>query len=371
MSTAKIFKYLKINVLDCSNNTASTSTCLPTSSLTDYLLTHPNFNFHIYFVNGLINPSNPQEITYYLEDRNYVPFNMNFGGEVNLYMSKYSVTTDEEILPYNSIRTSEGGIVNYVGQYIASRKFGNLFASINIKKSSLSMDIVRQYTKLDSTLSYIGGLFGFIIIFFVFMKVYTEYCYEVDMGDQLYYYDKNDPLHSEKFHFFTFIAYVFYNFLNMLGCDIQWKLMKKYGECREEIQKQFGICFLMKRLIFLERSLRVLFEDHQFKGLHMHEKLTLKEAEELRSFYKLRDQLQGICIEEFAETDQIEKHASKKNSDQSGIMNATENILENNEEIQLEESFNFEAEYKRASFPEKSIIKRNKSEVEMSKNNPP
>lgn len=95
----------------------------------------------MYFVNTLINPSNPDEISYYLEDRNYVPFNYNYGGEVNIFVSKYSIMTDEEILPYNSVRTSQGGVVNNVGQYIASRKFGPLFASINFRKSSLSLNI--------------------------------------------------------------------------------------------------------------------------------------------------------------------------------------------------------------------------------------
>lgn len=47
----------------------------------------------------------------------------------------------------------------------------------------------------------------------------------------------------------------------------------------------------MKRIVFFERSLRILFEDHQFKGLHMHQKLTLKEAQELKSYYQLRDKL--------------------------------------------------------------------------------
>lgn len=138
-----------------------------------------------------------------------------------------------------------------MGQYIASRKFGTLFANINFKKSSLSLNIERQYTKLDNTLSYIGGLFGFIIIFFVFMKIYTEYCYEIEMGDRLYYYDKQDPLDSDKFNFFTFIGYIFYELIKAIGCKPDWNLMKKYGECREEIQKQFDICFLMKRIIFL------------------------------------------------------------------------------------------------------------------------
>jgi hypothetical protein len=37
----------------------------------------------------------------------------------------------------------------------------------------------------------------------------------------------------------------------------------------------------------------VLLEDHQFKGLHMHEKMTLREAQELRGFYRLRDKVRG------------------------------------------------------------------------------
>lgn len=74
---------------------------------------------------------------------------------------------------------SQGGIVNYVGQYVPSRKLGPVFGSINIKKSALSMDLVRNYTKLDTTLSYVGGLFGFLMVFFIFMRVYTQYSYEV------------------------------------------------------------------------------------------------------------------------------------------------------------------------------------------------
>jgi hypothetical protein len=109
--------------------------------------------------------------------------------------------------------------------------------------------------------------------------------------------------------------------------------MKKYSECREEINEQFDISFLMKRVIFLERSLKVILEDHQFKGLHMHQKLTLKEAEELRSFYKIGEKMEDICIEEVPETEQIEKNGSKKSSsDNSAVMNMTENIFENSYE---------------------------------------
>lgn len=177
-----------------------------------------------------------------------------------------------------------------MGQYIPSRKFGQLFGSINLKKSALSMDLTRSYTKLDSTLSYVGGLFGFLMVFFLFMRVYTQYSYEVEMADRLYSYDRNDPLASQRFHFATFLLYALYRVARWFG-EVKWKSMAKYHECRQEIQKQFDVCFLMRRVIFLERSLRVVLEDHQFKGLHLYEKMTLKEARQLRKFYKLRDRI--------------------------------------------------------------------------------
>jgi len=86
-------------------------------------------------------------------------------------------------------------------------------ASLELRKSSTSMNIIREYDKLDTTLSYIGGLFGFLMIAFIFMQIYTEYSYEIEMGDRLYHYDKHDPLNSKNFNFITFIGYLFYSLL--------------------------------------------------------------------------------------------------------------------------------------------------------------
>lgn len=82
-------------------------------------------------------------------------------------------------MPYEDEHHIEGGIVNFVGQYLAQRVFKDEFATIRIRKSHVSWDFNRHYTKIDDTLSYIGGLFGFLMIAFVFMQVYTEYSYEI------------------------------------------------------------------------------------------------------------------------------------------------------------------------------------------------
>lgn len=92
MSTSNSYKYIRLSVNECdpSSPQAAFSPCANTSLLTDFLNTNPNFILNFYFVNVLINPSDPSEISFYLEDRNYVPFNFAYGGEVNLYMSQYS-----------------------------------------------------------------------------------------------------------------------------------------------------------------------------------------------------------------------------------------------------------------------------------------
>jgi hypothetical protein len=91
------FRYIKISAVNCTQGT-----CASASEIDNYLINTPNFNLRLYFVNGLLNPSKAQEVTYYLEDRNYVPFNTLYGGSSNIYMSRYSFATDESIMPYES-----------------------------------------------------------------------------------------------------------------------------------------------------------------------------------------------------------------------------------------------------------------------------
>lgn len=70
------------------------------------------------------------------------------------------------------------------------------------------------------------------MIAFMFLQVYTEYSYEVEMGDKLYYYEPNAPFDSHKFHFLTFLLYLLYSCLDFFGCAWNSDLMKKFDKCR-------------------------------------------------------------------------------------------------------------------------------------------
>ena len=55
-----------------------------------------------------------------------------------------------------------------------------------IRKSAESVFVVRSFQKIDETFSYIGGLFGTIILLFIFLTLYSKYSYELEMGDNLF-----------------------------------------------------------------------------------------------------------------------------------------------------------------------------------------
>jgi hypothetical protein len=79
------------------------------------------------------------------------------------------------------------------------------------------------------------------------------------MGDRLYNYDKKTHFDSKGFNFLTFLGYLVYIGLDMIGLPPKWEKMQKYNDCREEIGNQLDACLLMKKIAFLERSIGIIF----------------------------------------------------------------------------------------------------------------
>ena len=63
------------------------------------------------FTNTVINPNQPDHLSYYLEERNSVIFSKTSGININLEFSDYRISTDVSILPYESIEVETGYIV--------------------------------------------------------------------------------------------------------------------------------------------------------------------------------------------------------------------------------------------------------------------
>jgi len=97
--TSDVFRYSDVRIKKCNDITDPTRKCRNATEISTYLTANSHFFLNVYFLNSLVNPNSEQYITYYLEDRNYVQFTTNVGGLVNVFVSRYEVTTDHSVWP--------------------------------------------------------------------------------------------------------------------------------------------------------------------------------------------------------------------------------------------------------------------------------
>jgi hypothetical protein len=98
----------------------------------------------------------------------------------------FSISTDNSILPTNSIETVSGGIITKTAIKNTYINLDKTYAIFILFKSSTSNNITRSFEKLDNVLSYIGGLFGTVIMFFFILGSYNTYKFEVSLAGYLY-----------------------------------------------------------------------------------------------------------------------------------------------------------------------------------------
>ena len=129
-------------------------------------------------MNTVINSDDAQYLSYYLEDRNYFQFTRSLGTTANVFISSYTISTDQSLLPWQSYQDDIGGIVyeptqRYVFNPLADSKNQTEYISLFLRKSSLSLSVMRSFRKYDDTLSYIGGLFSTFMVALFIMHTYN------------------------------------------------------------------------------------------------------------------------------------------------------------------------------------------------------
>lgn len=225
---------------------------------------------------------------------NYFEFTTHAGVKANVFLSAYTITTDESIYPFSDMRNDTGGIVNKLAQVHHFEILGEEYVKLYLRKSSTDILVERSFRKADDTLSYIGGLFSAILALMFMLIAYNETCYEIDIAKSIYRDEQGHPIHSEKFTFFTYIFYSFSQLLECLGCSPLCSNVAVYGNAVEEIRKQMDIRLLLKRLAYCERGLHILLEEHRAQVLHLQRPLTFNEAQELRKEYMLYDEMEEL-----------------------------------------------------------------------------
>lgn len=86
----------------------------------------------------------------------------------------------------------------------------------------------------------------------LFLKIYSKYSYELNLGDKIFKQNNGGSFGSEHFNFIVFMGYVIYQILSRFGILKNWKTMKRYHECRTECQKQLNVDLLLQKLTHFE-----------------------------------------------------------------------------------------------------------------------
>lgn len=94
---------MKISVKSCSILTGENRTCVNDSYIDTNITSNGPISFNYYFVNTIINPDSSEYLGFYLEDRNYFQFTKTIGTSANIFISTYSIETDESLWPWTSI----------------------------------------------------------------------------------------------------------------------------------------------------------------------------------------------------------------------------------------------------------------------------
>lgn len=93
----------------------------------------------------------------------------------------------------------------------------------------------RKIGKIDTVISYAGGLFGILIgIFAYFINSYNEYSYELKVAESAFNYDEHGNKVKEKhFNFLRYIEFTAYDWIKFMLCyECKWDYDQKKDQTR-------------------------------------------------------------------------------------------------------------------------------------------
>jgi hypothetical protein len=86
---------------------------------------------------------------------------------------------------------------------------------------------------LDEVFSYIGGLFGIILIVFFLVSNYNTYKFEINIAGYLFRSRENADKAEKKYNLFYFLGQALYTVLKSLNFHPKWDKLNFYSETRE------------------------------------------------------------------------------------------------------------------------------------------
>ena len=180
------YQYLGLEVYPCNNATDPSRPCASQAEVDSlFAANYNNFYFTFYFINTVVNPDSTDFVDYYLEDKNYVLFGTQIASETYLYVTDFTIDTDNSIWPYENFIKDKGFFaqdlaVNHPVQY------GYYYVGFYIAKSSDSYTYKRVVQKISEVFSFVGGIIGACSAIFFFIHNYTEFSLEVIIASSVF-----------------------------------------------------------------------------------------------------------------------------------------------------------------------------------------
>lgn len=89
-------------------------------------------------------------------------------------------------MPFSNIYTEYATVVPNLLVAKPRTFTSSRYAQINFVKSSTSTTYTRSFNKIDSFLSYVGGLVGTTLIIFFVLGAYSEKAYVMSIAQEIY-----------------------------------------------------------------------------------------------------------------------------------------------------------------------------------------
>jgi hypothetical protein len=81
--------------------------------------------------------------------------------------------TDESLSPVEDHYKESGAVILDPAEAMYYKVRGTEYLKFYIRKSPIGVEITRSYRKIDDVISYVGGLFSFLLIAFGFVSLYN------------------------------------------------------------------------------------------------------------------------------------------------------------------------------------------------------
>lgn len=183
------FSFLNFKISKCVNKT--NETCASQEKIDSFFTKNGNkIYFNLLLMNNIINIYDFENTLYsFLDDRTYVLLNRDSYKEKNFYLTKNTIYTDDSILMTNYKEDLDTYVFenNYDETEVPLSSKDSTYCSIYLRSNFLAKHQFRTFEKLGRFISYIGGFWSVLFLFFSILgKKYNKHKLLVKMANELY-----------------------------------------------------------------------------------------------------------------------------------------------------------------------------------------